>query len=1009
MTPKPIADRVAEEARAIRRLARALLRDDARAADLSQDVMLAGLQGEPPPGTRLRAWLTGVTRNLAMRQRRDEQLRRRHEGAAARAERLEDLTAQRLELHERMGRALRGLPEPYRTVVTLRFFEGLAPREIARRVGRSPEAVRQQVRRGLEMLRRELDGEYGERGAWAGLLVGWGATNSVVGAGIVGVFMNGKKMAAAAAVVVLAGLGGLVFSESGTATKVPGSNGASAGDPLATLEARRVGAEGTGDHLAGPSRVPWVGPRCRFEVVASDGVALPDATVLSWTDGQEAEEIPVDGLGVVDFGAPSVAGGVLVSAPLCVTRLVRVEDWTKLTRVALETSRPVTGWVLVDGEPESGVEMKLSTTSSGPSFEVPESISGLLAGAPRTSVSDAQGRFRFEGLARDWRGRVEVARGYSILRASHGSMDSGSQQRTLLLEAPCDGLGLEAGRWPVLRGRLVWADSGEGVAEGGLNVYVEFASGMTSPMTGANSDDRGNFSVALGTSSASDLHAWVDPARRGRPSRISLGAWADGSAGFVSRDWNDEELEESLERLDLEVSLERARVWHFVARDGASGEPVAGARVSAPGGVGGPADAEGRGTFLGGEAPFLIGSPTHQIEPLEPLEVADGTAADPLEFALHPANLLTVAVVAAPAVLEHLSSVRLQTAGEGLFLEGRPSSTQLHEAFGFPVFYGSIGKDEARYGAAPDPHGRVEVHCLRPGVSMQIAVIDRLGRTMAEAAAVSPALGERLEVRLEVEATPVEFRGIVVDAVGEPVADASVSVNRHMRQPTDVEGRFTLSGFLDAPDGTLMIEHPAYVPQVHESFRPKPDDPERRFVLMEGRTVEVALVDPEGVPVLGIRPGVDLEMPGAGRWLELGDGRHRFGALPAGLVTFYCIVAGQRVEWRHDTRLPDARLELPARPVELVISPPEGWMAPDEGRESVLVTPLDAAGGESFSLAYRLPEERSRQLLVLPGRYRIQRRWRHEKTDQRPAWYEDLGTPREITVVPGGPNLIRLH
>jgi len=57
---------------------------------------------------------------------------------------------------EIVHRALAELPEPQREVVTLRYLHDLSYEEIATRVGRSNDAVRQLHQRGMARLRRQL-------------------------------------------------------------------------------------------------------------------------------------------------------------------------------------------------------------------------------------------------------------------------------------------------------------------------------------------------------------------------------------------------------------------------------------------------------------------------------------------------------------------------------------------------------------------------------------------------------------------------------------------------------------------------------------------------------------------------------------------------------------------------------------------------------------------------------------------------------------------------------------
>ena len=56
-------------------------------------------------------------------------------------------------------------------MVLLRYFEDLPPRRIASRTGATVEAVKKQLVRGREKLKRRLEEKYGDRGAWAAALL----------------------------------------------------------------------------------------------------------------------------------------------------------------------------------------------------------------------------------------------------------------------------------------------------------------------------------------------------------------------------------------------------------------------------------------------------------------------------------------------------------------------------------------------------------------------------------------------------------------------------------------------------------------------------------------------------------------------------------------------------------------------------------------------------------------------------------------------------------------------
>ncbi|HEX6886436.1 MAG TPA: sigma-70 family RNA polymerase sigma factor, partial [Planctomycetota bacterium] len=147
---------------ALRRLARGLVFDEARAKDVVQEAWLAAVRRRPAP-EGLRAWLAEAVRRIARSTGRDELRRARREERAARPEALPSAAeaSARIEVLRRLLAALDALEEPYRTAIVLRYFDDLPPRRIAARLGLPVNTVRTHVRRGLEKLRRALDGPDG--------------------------------------------------------------------------------------------------------------------------------------------------------------------------------------------------------------------------------------------------------------------------------------------------------------------------------------------------------------------------------------------------------------------------------------------------------------------------------------------------------------------------------------------------------------------------------------------------------------------------------------------------------------------------------------------------------------------------------------------------------------------------------------------------------------------------------------------------------------------------------
>ncbi|MCI0585225.1 MAG: sigma-70 family RNA polymerase sigma factor [Planctomycetes bacterium] len=153
----------------VRALARSLVTDEALAEDAVQDTWLAALQGAPGAVRSPRAWLARVVRNFAFRTSRSGGRRSRREREAARPEALpstEEIVG-REEARRRLVEAVLALEEPYRRTVLLRYFEGLPPREIARRSGVPVATVGTRLRRAHDRLGERLDAEHGgDRRAW---------------------------------------------------------------------------------------------------------------------------------------------------------------------------------------------------------------------------------------------------------------------------------------------------------------------------------------------------------------------------------------------------------------------------------------------------------------------------------------------------------------------------------------------------------------------------------------------------------------------------------------------------------------------------------------------------------------------------------------------------------------------------------------------------------------------------------------------------------------------------
>lgn len=151
-----------------RALAGRLVADAARADDVVQSALASAAKSPPRDATNLRGWLGEVVRNAARGIGREEARRSQRERAAAKPEALEgvDELVARAEMSRDLAQHVLALEPIYRDVVLLRWYEGLAPRDIAKKLGVPVATVNTRLARAHGELRARLDRAYGDRGNW---------------------------------------------------------------------------------------------------------------------------------------------------------------------------------------------------------------------------------------------------------------------------------------------------------------------------------------------------------------------------------------------------------------------------------------------------------------------------------------------------------------------------------------------------------------------------------------------------------------------------------------------------------------------------------------------------------------------------------------------------------------------------------------------------------------------------------------------------------------------------
>jgi RNA polymerase sigma-70 factor, ECF subfamily len=298
-----------EHATWLRGLASALVRDPASADDLVQDTWVAAMRNPRPSGVAPRAWLTGIARNLArlhFRGAARRERRERHVGAAAPLPGA-DVLAERLDTQRRLAAYVAELPEPLRSTVLLRYYEGLDCAEIARRRGEPAGTVRWRLAQALEHLRRRLDDAHGgRRSAWLALLAPLPGPPTqapprapsrvtVPLAGFGGLFMASMSKLVAAGVAVLLLTAGVAFLATRDADPVPRS------ETLAH----------SAQDAAAPPETPASTARPAVRRVQPDASKPPESVAAPGAPGREDKAFALVAGRVVDLGRRPLAGATV--------------------------------------------------------------------------------------------------------------------------------------------------------------------------------------------------------------------------------------------------------------------------------------------------------------------------------------------------------------------------------------------------------------------------------------------------------------------------------------------------------------------------------------------------------------------------------------------------------------------------------------------------------------------------------------------------------------------------
>jgi RNA polymerase sigma factor (sigma-70 family) len=348
---------------AVRGLLRALVAGPA-GEDAFQQAWLEAAHKRVPP-EELGHWLVGAAKRLTRARRRDEARRLEREQRAARCEAGPSTldTLAQLELVKRVTAAVEALEEPYRTAVVLRYFEGLPPRRIARRLEVPVNTARSRVRRGIEELRTRLD-----PAALLALLPPASLAELVRPSGPSALLRRSWMRAAAGAAVL--GVAGVVYSSVRAperAAEAPALAGALSEPLAAAPPASRAASEVTPSAAPPAARVPVVVDSAGAH--AGGGEAGADATGAA------------DGLAEITGRLLGADGAPLVGAELALRVAYMHTPLHRPVVAAAVDEHPLDGWqdlaltTASDGrfrrrfEPPANLGFSLTLEAGGASHE----------------------------------------------------------------------------------------------------------------------------------------------------------------------------------------------------------------------------------------------------------------------------------------------------------------------------------------------------------------------------------------------------------------------------------------------------------------------------------------------------------------------------------------------------------------------------------------------------------------------------------------------------------------
>jgi RNA polymerase sigma-70 factor (ECF subfamily) len=275
------------------RASRQLVRDPAAADDVAQETLVAAWQRGDGETRSPRGLLATIARNFAHQFHRRDERRRERERSAAQRERLPSVAdvVEREERRRAVVAAVLALPDAERVAVLLRFYDGLAPRQIARRLGVPTETARTRVKRGIERVRAQL---IAQRGDDRRALLAWLAPLATPVARTVSTAVKWGTLAAGGVVAATLAWTAVTSSERARARRVRTASRRRTSRRRMRAGRRRsaLAADARPIRRARARRRPTIRPRARRSRrgTLTDGSSMPrsspvaGARVLAWPD-----------------------------------------------------------------------------------------------------------------------------------------------------------------------------------------------------------------------------------------------------------------------------------------------------------------------------------------------------------------------------------------------------------------------------------------------------------------------------------------------------------------------------------------------------------------------------------------------------------------------------------------------------------------------------------------------------------------------------------------------------